>query len=71
MLGRNPVYIITLAIFVLLQIPTALAPNIGSLLVLRFLAGFFASPALATGGATIQDMCVLNSCAKYELVLNE
>ncbi|KAF9511080.1 hypothetical protein BS47DRAFT_1373151 [Hydnum rufescens UP504] len=55
-LGRNPVYMITLLIFVLLQIPTALAPNIGSLLVLRFLSGFFASPALATGGASIQDI---------------
>lgn len=55
-LGRNPAYIITLAIFALLQIPTALAPNIGSLLVLRFLSGFFGSPALATGGASVGDI---------------
>lgn len=46
--GRRPVYIATLFIFVVLQVPTALAPNIGSLLVLRFLAGFFCSPVLAT-----------------------
>ena len=49
-------YIITLAIFVILQIPTALSRNIGSLLVLRFLTGFFASPALATGGASVSDI---------------
>ncbi|KAF9516079.1 hypothetical protein BS47DRAFT_1341426 [Hydnum rufescens UP504] len=55
-IGRRPVYIVTLLIFVCLQVPTALAPNIGSLLVLRFLAGFFCSPVLATGGASIADM---------------
>jgi MFS transporter, DHA1 family, multidrug resistance protein len=56
--GRNPVYMITLGIFAVLQIPTALSPNIGSLLVLRALSGFFASPALATGGASLGDMYV-------------
>jgi DHA1 family multidrug resistance protein-like MFS transporter len=55
-LGRNPVYIVTLFLFAILQIPTALSNNIGSLLVLRFLTGIFASPALATGGASIGDM---------------
>ena len=30
--------------------------DIGGLLTLRFLMGFFGSPALATGGATLQDM---------------
>ncbi|KAF2097291.1 MFS transporter [Rhizodiscina lignyota] len=55
-IGRNPVYIITLLIFVLLQIPTALATNFGMLLAFRFLTGFFGSPVLATGGATIADM---------------
>ena len=43
-------------IFVVLQVPTALATNVKGLMVLRFLAGFFASPALATGGASIGDM---------------
>lgn len=46
--GRNPVYIATLAIFVALQVPTALAGNLGTLLAFRFLTGFFGSPALAT-----------------------
>ncbi len=52
-LGRTSVYIITLALFVVLQVPTALAKNLGALLPLRFLAGFVGSPALATGGASL------------------
>ncbi|KAA8899664.1 hypothetical protein TRICI_006321 [Trichomonascus ciferrii] len=54
-LGRVYIYIFTLAIFVILQIPTALCKGFASLLVLRFLAGVFASPALATGGASMGD----------------
>lgn len=44
--GRTTIYIVTLFIFFLLQIPTALVEDIASLSVLRFLAGFFASPCL-------------------------
>jgi DHA1 family multidrug resistance protein-like MFS transporter len=55
-IGRNPIYIGTLLVFVLLQIPTALASNFGMLLAFRFLTGFFGSPVLATGGATIADI---------------
>jgi DHA1 family multidrug resistance protein-like MFS transporter len=54
--GRNPIYISTLFIFVMFQIPTALATNFGMLLAFRFLTGLFGSPALATGGASISDM---------------
>lgn len=55
-IGRNPIYIATLFVFVIFQIPTALASNFGMLLAFRFLTGLFGSPALATGGATIADM---------------
>ena len=55
-IGRNPPYIITFGLFVILCVPTALADNIAGLLVLRFLQGFFGSPCLATGGATFGDM---------------
>lgn len=55
-IGRNPVYIGTLAVFVLFQVPTALATNFGMLLAFRFLTGFIGSPSLATGGASIGDM---------------
>jgi DHA1 family multidrug resistance protein-like MFS transporter len=55
-IGRNPVYIGTLFVFVIFQVPTALARNFGMLLAFRFLTGFIGSPVLATGGASIADM---------------
>ncbi|CAD6589947.1 MAG: hypothetical protein ASARMPRED_004329 [Alectoria sarmentosa] len=54
--GRSPIYAVTMVIFVILSVPTALVNNFAGLLVLRFLQGFFGSPCLATGGATMQDM---------------
>jgi DHA1 family multidrug resistance protein-like MFS transporter len=57
-IGRNPIYMATLFLFVILQIPTIYAKNIQTIQALRFFAGFVGSPALATGGASIQDMFV-------------
>lgn len=54
--GRSPVYAVTMFIFVIISVPTALVNNFAGLLVLRFLQGFFGSPCLANGGATMQDM---------------
>jgi DHA1 family multidrug resistance protein-like MFS transporter len=55
-IGRNPPYMATFGIFVILCIPTALTNSFAGLLVLRFLQGFFGSPCLATGGASIGDL---------------
>ncbi|GAA6002012.1 hypothetical protein JCM10207_003037 [Rhodosporidiobolus poonsookiae] len=55
-IGRNPVYIIGLALFVIFQIPEILAKNIETVLIFRFLSGFVGSPALATGGASMVDI---------------
>ena len=54
--GRNPVYAVTFILFVALCIPTALVNSFGGLLVLRFFQGFFGSPCLANGGASMQDL---------------
>ena len=54
-IGRNPPYIITFVIFVILTVPASLVDNFGGLLVLRFLLGFFGSPCLATGAASYGD----------------
>lgn len=54
--GRNPVYIIGLAAFVIFQIPEILAKNAATVLVFRFLSGFAGGPALATGGASMGDI---------------
>ena len=55
-IGRNPPYMVTLGIFVILSIPTAVVNSFPALIVLRFLQGFFGSPCLATGGASIGDI---------------
>ena len=55
-IGRNPIYIGTLIVFVALQLPVIFAKNFGMLLAFRFITGFVGSPVLATGGASIADM---------------
>ena len=67
-IGRNPPYIATLALFVILSVPAALVDNFAGLLVLRFLQGFFGSPCLATGGASLGDIFSLTKVA-YALAL--
>lgn len=57
--GRTLIYITTLFLFFILQIPTALVKNIAGLCILRFIAGIFALPALATGGASVSDVLQL------------
>ncbi|TLS28817.1 hypothetical protein PpBr36_01029 [Pyricularia pennisetigena] len=54
--GRNPPYVASMFIFVIVSIPAALVTNYPGLMVLRFLQGFFGSPCLASGGASIMDM---------------
>ncbi|KAJ6590503.1 major facilitator superfamily domain-containing protein [Mycena vulgaris] len=55
-LGRNPVYIATLFLFVVFQIPIVTATNMSTVLAMRFLTGLVGSPALATGGASMADI---------------
>ncbi|KAL8833483.1 MAG: hypothetical protein Q9176_007958 [Flavoplaca citrina] len=54
--GRRKLYLICFSIFALLQIPTALSPNIGTLIGVRSISGFFGSVGIANGGGTISDM---------------
>ena len=56
LIGRSPGYVTSFCIFVIVSIPTPLVNNFAGLLVLRFLQGFFGSPCLANGGATMQDL---------------
>ncbi|BGP00053.1 putative Fluconazole resistance protein 1 (putative) [Rhodotorula toruloides] len=57
-LGRNPAYWAALFLFVLLQIPILLPTNLTCIFIFRFLTGFFGSPILATGGASMGDLYV-------------
>ncbi|KAJ7709033.1 major facilitator superfamily domain-containing protein [Mycena rosella] len=56
LLGRNPGYMATLFLFVIFQILIFTAKNMSTVLAMRFLTGFFGSPALATGGASMGDI---------------
>lgn len=58
LIGRNPIYIGTLAVFVAFQAAVALAKNYGMLMAFRFLTGVFGSPVLATGGASVTDIWI-------------
>lgn len=41
--GRRRLYLVCFSIFAILQVPTALSPNIETLLVVRTVSGFFGS----------------------------
>ncbi|KAJ5903648.1 hypothetical protein N7504_006031 [Penicillium tannophilum] len=55
-IGRNLPYVLSFFLFCIISIPTAVAPNAIGFYFLRFLQGFFGSPCLATGGASIADV---------------
>jgi len=54
--GRNPVYIVTLSLYMIFIMASALAPNIGAQLAFRFLAGFFGSTPLTCAGGSLSDI---------------
>lgn len=55
-LGRNPVYLITLSIYMVFVMASGLAPNIGAQITFRFLAGFFGATPLVCAGGSIADL---------------
>ncbi|KAL0094187.1 major facilitator superfamily domain-containing protein [Phycomyces blakesleeanus] len=54
--GRKPIYVCALFIYVIFNIPCAVAKNIETLLVCRFFSGFFASAGLTIAGGSISDL---------------
>ncbi|KAL9599551.1 MAG: hypothetical protein Q9219_003795 [cf. Caloplaca sp. 3 TL-2023] len=54
--GRRKLYLVCFSIFAVLQIPTALSPNVETLIAIRSISGFFGSVGIANGGGTISDM---------------
>lgn len=55
-IGRNWPYVVSIGLFVIMQIPMAQCNNVAGFMILRFIAGFLESPVLATGGATMGDI---------------
>lgn len=54
--GRKPLWVFPTLVYIIFNIPCALAPNIGCLLASRFLCGFFGSAPLTLAGGTIADI---------------
>ncbi|OAK98740.1 benomyl/methotrexate resistance protein [Phaeosphaeriaceae sp. SRC1lsM3a] len=54
--GRNPPYMISYLLFIIISIPTALVNDVPGFLFLRFLQGLFGSPCIATTGASLGDI---------------
>jgi multidrug resistance protein len=54
--GRRPIYGVTLFFAVVFTIPGAVAPNIGTLLVTRFIAGVSFSAPMSLVGGTLADL---------------
>lgn len=59
--GRQPVYIISWFIVFIFQMPIALAPNIGTVIVCRFIAGLGGGAPLTNTGGTVSDLWERNS----------
>ncbi len=55
-IGRNPVYIVTLSLYMIFIMASALAPDIGAQLAFRFIAGCFAATPLVCAGGSISDL---------------
>ncbi len=56
--GRRPIYVCAFAFFLIWLIPCAVAKNIGTELVSRFLDGFAGSAFLSVAGGTVGDMFI-------------
>lgn len=54
--GRRPIYIYSLVMFVIWLIPCAVAENMATMLVARFLSGFSGAAFLSVAGGTVGDM---------------
>ena len=55
-IGRNPPYLYSFIAFLLVSLGLVLVDNFPGLIVLRFLQGWFGSPCLASGAASIGDV---------------
>ncbi|ODN73705.1 hypothetical protein, variant [Cryptococcus amylolentus CBS 6039] len=56
LLGRRLLWMCPFLVYIIFNIPCALAPNIGCLLASRFLCGFFGSAPLTLAGGAIADI---------------
>ncbi|KAL0769256.1 hypothetical protein CaCOL14_008564 [Colletotrichum acutatum] len=55
-LGRRPLYIASMAAFLVLVLPSALAESITTIIATRFFGGFFGSTMMSNSPATVNDI---------------
>lgn len=58
--GRRPIYLVSWSMYVIWIIPQAVAQNIETVLVSRFVDGFAGSAFLAVSGGTVGDLFTMN-----------
>ena len=63
--GRKPIYVASFVLLTAAQLGVCLAPNISSLLVLRFFSGVFGSSALNNVASSIADMTSVRNRLRY------
>ncbi|KID93765.1 Major facilitator superfamily domain, general substrate transporter, partial [Metarhizium majus ARSEF 297] len=56
MYGRRPVYIVSLFSFAILLIPSAVAPNLATILITRFMAAFMGSVVMSSAPGTLNEL---------------
>lgn len=56
MYGRRPIYLIVMALFVVFVIPCAVAKNMATILVARFLGAFCAAAMISNAPGTVNDI---------------
>ncbi|KAG6178292.1 hypothetical protein E4U36_006538 [Claviceps purpurea] len=54
--GRRPIYLVTWTLYLIFLIPQAVARNVATIIVFRFLDGFTGSAFLAVSGGTVSDL---------------
>jgi len=54
--GRRPIYLVAWTSYTIWIIPQAVAPNIATMIICRFLSGFSGSVFLAVSGGTVSDL---------------
>lgn len=59
--GRKPVYVVSLLLFVIWIVPCALAHNIQTMLVARFVSGFVGAAFTSVAGGTVGDLFTKNT----------
>ncbi|PVH95138.1 MFS general substrate transporter [Periconia macrospinosa] len=63
--GRRPVYIVSLLLFSIFLIPSAIAQNLETILVTRFLAAFVGSVVMSGSPGTLNDICDDRTRTRY------